>query len=155
MPFAPEAAHFSFSNTQVLSSIATAHHPSFTTGCHPSFLVACHPSIAAANHPSHLLAILPLLVILHYLPSFAATCHLLLTSIVVLSQSFTATSHPSFTAAWPLPTMLLSCSRSFPNRDLPLPAFLCCYAPSCANIYSRAFPILLSYWRSLYSRSFP
>ena len=103
---------------------------SFTTACHPSFLVACHPSIAAANHPSHLLAILPLLVIFHYLPSFAATHHLVLISKVVLSQSFSATRDPStrdrsLLLAIPLLTILLAI--------LLLPAILLGYSRSCAN----------------------
>jgi hypothetical protein len=70
--------------------------------------------LAGAYHPSLLLAILPLLVILHYLLSFAATRYLVLTSTVALSQSFSPACDPS-----PLPTILLCYSRSCANGCFP------------------------------------
>jgi len=87
----------------------------------PSPLLAILPSPLLAILPSPLLAILPSL-----LPA-------------ILPSSLPAIL-PS-----PLPTILLSCSRSFPTRDPPLPAILRCYSPSCANVYSHAFPILHRY----------
>ena len=109
--------------------------PSFLRRCLPFFAAACHPSFAAACHSSPLLAILPspllailpsplLAILLSCSRSFPTRdpplsailrCYSpsVLTSIVMRSQSFTATTHPSFAAAWPVPTILLSCSRSF------------------------------------------